>query len=146
VEGRWCYGEIVEGEHITRGNNVFYSLDDSGAWIGSFVGYSSDDGKIKVDQSGNIFFRSTMTLESVTVDGKTGGLVMRAKGFLPAGGEFSDYSGTWMIIKSTGGLRGLRGRGTWGGVVFGNPDCSAIDGGMFIASVPYTGKIHFKNE
>ena len=145
VEGRWCYGDIVEGERKISGGNEFYDLDDSGAWIGTFEGYSSDDGRIQVHASGFTLFKSTVSFESVEVDGKSGGLEMRINGWLQ-GADISDYEGLWVITGGTGELAGLRGRGTWGGIEVFNPLCSAIDEGQFFASVPYEGYIHFEND
>jgi hypothetical protein len=146
VQGRWCYGDIIQEEIKTVGGNVFYNLDDSGAWIGTFDGYSSDDGRLIVHALGYTLFKSKVTFESVTVDGKEGGLKMRVNGWLPSGADLSEYEGRWVIIGATGELAGLRGRGTWGGVELYNPECSAIDGGKFFASVPYSGYIHFESE
>lgn len=144
VDGRWCYGEILQEEEKISGGNVFYNLDDSGAWIGTFNGYSSDDGRLIVHSSGYTLFKSTVSFESVQVGGKEGGLEMRINGWLPMGAELSEYEGLWVITRATGELAGLRGQGTWGGIEIGNPLCSAIDGGIFFVSVPYSGNIHFE--
>jgi hypothetical protein len=143
VEGRWCYGEIIQEEEKTAGGNTFYNLDDSGAWYGTFNGYSSDDGRLIVHSSGYTLLKTKVTFESVQVDGKEGSLEMRVNGWLPYGGELSDYHGRWVITKATGGLAGLRGQGTWGGVALFHPECLAIDDGQYFASVPYWGEIHF---
>lgn len=143
VGGRWCYGNLVEGEHKIAGRNEFYDLDDSGAWIGTFEGYSSDEGRVQIHPSGYTILKSNVSFESVVVDGKTGGLEMRINGWLPVGGDLSDYEGLWVITSGTGELAGLQGQGTWGGVELFNSECSAIDE-IFFASVPYSGSIHFE--
>ncbi len=146
VAGRWCYGEIVGGEEKIAGGNFFQNLDDSGAWIGTFEGYSSDDGRLQVHPSGYTLFKSTISFEKVKVGGKEGGLEMRVNGWLPAGAGYSEYEGLWVITRATGDLTGLHGRGTWGGVVFDNEECAAIDEGKFFASTPYEGSIHFEGK
>ena len=147
VEGRWCYGDLVEGEHKISGRNEFYDLDDSGAWLGTFEGFSSDDGRVQVHPSGFILLKTTSSLEPVEVGGKTGGLEMRVNGWLPVGAALSEYEGLWVITSGTGELAGLRGQGTWGGVEIFNPDCMAIEPiGTYWVSVPYSGNIHFENE
>jgi hypothetical protein len=145
VEGRWCYGNIVQEELKTSGGNIFYNLDDNGAWIGTFKGYSSDDGSTIVHSSGLTTFKSNVTFESVEVGGKTGGLEIRVNGWV-LGEDISGYEGLWVITGATGDLSGLHGQGTWGGIELFNPSCSAIDDGMYFASVPYSGSIHFEND
>ena len=63
------------------------------------------------------------------MDGKTGNLEMRINGWLPAGDppNYEDYEGLWVITSGSGELAGLHGRGTWGGVEFGNSLCTDID-------------------
>jgi len=142
VEGRWCYGYFEEGEHKIAGRNEFYDLDTTDAWIGTFDGLGSSDGRVQLHPSGYTLLKSDAFLNAVTVDGKTGNLEMRINGWLPAGGALSDYEGLWVITNGTDELAGLRGQGTWGGVEFGNSLCTDIDVNL-IASVPYSGSIHF---
>jgi hypothetical protein len=146
VEGRWCYGNLQEGDHKIAGGNEFYDLNDSGAWFGNFNGYSDDQGRIIQHASGYLLFKSHVTFASVEVGGKSGGLEMQINGWLPVGGEYSDYEGLWVITKATGELKGLNGQGTWGGVEFFNNECLTTYGDTYFVSVPYWGSIHFENE
>ncbi len=148
VEGRWCYYPTIYEPYKIVGENTFFNLDDNGAWIGTFEGFSSDDGMSIVHPSGYTLFKTTVTFDSpVKVGDNTynGDLEMRVNGWLPVGGELSEYEGLWVITRATGELKGLVGQGTWGGVEIGNQDCSAIDGGQFFLSVPYSGNLHFEN-
>jgi hypothetical protein len=144
VEGRWCYYPTIYEVTKTAGGNTFFNLDDNGAWIGTFEGFSSDDGISIVHPSGYTIFKTTVSFDSpVKVGDQTynGELEMRVNGWLPVGGDLSKYEGLWVITKATGELKGLVGQGTWGGVEIGNPDCSE---GFFL-SVPYSGNLHFEN-
>jgi len=144
VEGRWCYGYLEYGETKFAGGNQFFDLDTTDGWTGTFDGLGSSDGRVRVHPSGYTLLKSDAFLNEVTVAGKTGNLEMRINGWLPAGDppNYEDYEGLWVITSGTGELAGLHGRGTWGGVEFGNSLCTDIDVNL-IASVPYSGSIHF---
>jgi hypothetical protein len=150
AEGRWCY-EVIDDElqKISDDGNVFYNMDDNGAWLGTFEGYSSDDGSLIVHPSGYYaLLKSTVSFEG-TVLGEYGRLEMRVNGWIPMSalvvGDFSQYEGTWVITRATGDLRGLVGQGTWRGVEEDNGECLAI-GEQFNYSTPYSGNIHFENK
>jgi hypothetical protein len=142
VSGRWCYGYLEEGEHKSLGQNVFYTLDSTDAWLGTFVGSSQSYGIVLIHPSGYTLLKDDVYLDPVTVDGKTGTLQMRVNGWLPAGADYDAYEGTWVINGGTGDLANLHGQGTWVNVEFLNSECTAIDTGL-IASVTYSGSIHF---
>jgi hypothetical protein len=147
VQGRWCYYLTTNEQYKLADGNSFVDLDDNAAWIGTFEGFSSDDGRLISHPSGYILLKSTVSFESpVEVGGQTyeGDLEMRINGWLPVGGDFSEYEGLWVITRATGELKGLVGQGTWGGVEIGNTDCLAV-GEQFIFSVPYSGKLQFEN-
>jgi hypothetical protein len=148
VGGRWCYGYLEEGEHKVVGRNEFFDLDSSDGWIediigkNGFLGFSKSYGRVQVHPSGYTLLKTDVFLDPVTFNGKTGTLEMRVNGWLPAGGDYSEYEGMWVITGGTDELAGLHGQGRWGGVVFNNTDCLDVDSG-FIASVPYWGSVHF---
>jgi len=137
ASGDWCY-ELVDGTDVKMADGNMFILDfnDIGHWNGTFIGDSIDDGWIVIRARGYWFFKTTVSFDEVTVLGKTGGLEMRVNGWLPAGAEFSEYEGLWVITRATGDLRGLVGRGTWDG---GPTECAGY-------GVPYKGTVHFKNE
>ena len=150
VQGRWCYGYFEEGEHKIAGGNEFYDMDSSDAWIVDegylgFSGFSESFGRVQVHPSGYTLLKTDTFLDPVTVDGRTGTLEMKVNGWLPVGGDLSDYEGLWVITTGTGELKGLQGRGTWGGVESNNPKCLDIDNG-FLFSVPYSGSVHFEGD
>jgi hypothetical protein len=150
VDGRWCYGNIVYGEPKISGGNAFYDLDDDGAWIGTFEGFSSDDGRVLEHKSGYLLFKSTVSFKSPVKVGNQeyeGDLEMSINGWLPVGAGIEEYEGLWVITRTTGELKGLVGQGTWGGIEENHPDCLAIESDppiIFFASVPYKGNIHFE--
>jgi hypothetical protein len=74
------------------GINVFINkFDDDGAWLGTFEGYSFDDGSLIVHKSGYILFKSTVSFESpVVVVAKNTKVVLRC--VLMAGSQ-------WKILR-----------------------------------------------
>ena len=102
-------------------------------WTGTFQGASREDGRVVIHRSGAWSFKAIVTFESVTVDGKTGSLVMSVVGTRPDG--TSDWEGKWTIDSRTSDLAALRGHGTWWGPGW-NPTLEWGD-------IPYSGKIHF---
>ena len=150
VQGRWCYGFLVEGEHKIVGQNEFYDLDSSDAWLVDegflgFSGLSESYGWVKTQPStGHTILQTETFLDPVTVAGKTGTLEMRVSGWIPTGGGFPDYEGVWVITNGTGELADLHGQGSWQNVELYHPDCLELDEG-YIASVTYEGSIHFED-
>jgi hypothetical protein len=144
VEGVWCYALTKADYYKFPGGNIFQDLDDNGFWIGTFFGESVDDGRLIIHPSGYIIFKSSVTFESVEVNGKTGGLEMVVNGWIPVGAPYSESVGTWVITKSIGGLKGLHGLGTWHGVP--EPASELGCGDAYPFGVPYEGSIHFENK
>jgi hypothetical protein len=153
VSGLWQYipyvkvhnaaGECVPpGENDTRppcireaDGNTFMQTFETGKWSGSFVGVSTEDGKVVVHRSGDWSFNAIVSFSEVTVSGKSGTLKMSVNGRLSRYDEDGWWYGRWVILSGTGELATLRGQGTWWGP--GAPDVGQ-EGDIW-----YAGKIHF---
>lgn len=111
-DGLWRYRpHIVDMREA--GGNTFLTTWEEGVWTGPFEGESREDGKVVIHRSGAWSFKAIVTFDSVTVEDKTGSLVMSVVGKRPDG--ISDWAGKWTISSGTGDLANLRGHGTWWG-------------------------------
>ena len=118
------------------GGNQFITATDAGYWSGTFNGESYDFCYAEIHNTGYTWSRCTVSFESVTVDGRTGGLEMDVLLWLP---DWFDpgavWDGTWVITGGSGDLAGLHGQGSMIGPGFkGPPNCGEID---------YSGQYHF---
>jgi len=111
-DGLWQYKPHLVNSRLA-GGNTFLTTWEEGIWTGTFEGASREDGEVVIHRSGAWSFKATVTFESVTVEGKTGSLVMSVVGKRPDG--TSDWAGKWTISCGTGDLAALRGHGTWWG-------------------------------
>ena len=102
--------------------------------VGTFVGTSREEGKVMIHRSGFWSFNGLVFFDAVTVDGKSGTLVMSAVG--KRADVFTDWQGKWVILSGTGDLASLRGQGTWWGP--GAPDVGQW------GDIYYSGKTHFE--
>ena len=128
----------------TSGENILIDMTEEGTWTGDIEGDSIDDPcRVIIFKAEGEFpfitdwkfrwYTGLATFEECTVDGKTGGLVMRLVG--KDDGPGTDWFGTWVIIKGTGELAGIHGQGNfWGPGWLGTSDPGII---------PYDGWVHF---
>jgi hypothetical protein len=130
--GRWWYLPFID-DMKQAGCNTFITSSEIGEWTGTFVGDSTESGKVVAHCTGQLSFNATVTFDEVTVDGKQGGLVMSVNGTKPAG---SEWVGGWVILSGTGDLANLHGQGTWWG--------PGAPGWEQWGYVDYAGKYHFE--
>jgi hypothetical protein len=133
AEGLWQYQPFIESARMA-GCNTFLDTFENGMWTGTFVGTSTEDGKVVVHCSGFWSFNAIVTFSEVTVEGHSGTLVMSVEGSAPD--AVSDWHGRWVILRGTDELATLRGQGTWWGP--GAPDV-----GLW-GDIYYGGNIHFE--
>ena len=72
--GVWCYVPQSMVEEKDAGGNKFFTSSDIGYWTGTFDGVSEDHCSSVMHPAGLWWGRCTASFDSVTVDGKTGGL------------------------------------------------------------------------
>jgi len=135
AEGVWSY--LPAGPPIVDvvGPHTFMTISEVGDWTGTFTGSADEFGEAVIHSSGPWFFKGTVPFESVTVNGKTGGLVISVYGSRPNAG--AEWEGTWVITSGKGDLSGLRGKGTWEGPGWqGDPEVPGV--------LNYSGSIRFK--
>ena len=157
AQGYWYYiptKDPFPGAKFADGN-MFLTIEDDGYWTGTFNGdvdcsvvalqedvlaencaVSTDIGWVVIHSNDSWFYRGIVSLDPVTVDGKTGALEMRVSGSRPD--ALAEWDGKWVITGGTGPLKGLRGRGTWWGLGY--------LGGEDYGVIPYSGNIHFESE
>ena len=121
-----------EAPKTTPGGNTFFDTYEDSWWEGSFKGTSYDECVVIIHRSGRWTYRATGYFEG-SVNGKKGKLTMRLTGSRPDGE--SDWSGHWVILSGSGGLKNLRGQGTFEGP--GSPGFGEE------GDISYKGKVHF---
>lgn len=135
AEGHWAYVTALTGVR-TAGCNTFLTLTEQDHLTGTFEGWSNQDesgGTVVAHCSGSFTFTGRLVFDDVTVDGRTGGLVMAVNGRLSEVG--SEWTGTWVIVGATGELEGLHGQGKWWGPGAGGPGLPG--------DLDYDGRVHF---
>ena len=85
------------------------------------------------DMPGFMTFKGTVVFDEVTVNGRTGGMVLQVNGTLADVTE--EWTGRWVIQRASGDLAGLHGSGPWWGPGAGGPGLPG--------DLDYGGKIHF---
>jgi len=133
AEGLWQYIPTIESSR-TAGCNTFLETVEDGWWTGTFVGTSTEDGKVVIHCSGDWSFNAIVSYTGA-VNGYTGTLKMSVEGSLRPE-ESSDWHGRWVILSGTDGLATLRGQGTWWGP--GSP------GPGEPGDIYYEGNVHFE--
>ena len=132
VSGILYFTPYLDEVRFANGN-VILDIHEDGTWTGGIVGSSvADPCRVVIHKADGFpptdwefrWYTGITTFEECTVDGKTGGLVMRLTG--KDSGPGTEWSGKWVILKATGELEGIHGQGTY--------DWS---------SGTYEGKIHF---
>lgn len=137
AEGEWDYvTSLTDVQEYGCATVMRFTENDkfSGTLTGGSLEEPSGHGVIVVDCSGNLRYWGLLRFEEMTVDGKTGGLVMAVGGRLSAE-PGSEWTGRWVIVNATAELEGLRGQGNWWGPGAG--------GSGLLGSVEYEGKVHF---
>ncbi len=135
AEGAWSY--LPAGPPIVNvvGPHTFMTISDAGDWTGTFTGSADDFGEAVIHSSGPWYYKGTVPFESVTVNGKTGRLMISVEGYRPNADD--EWEGTWVIISGTGELASLQGQGNWDGPGWqGDLEVPGV--------VNYSGSIHFK--
>jgi hypothetical protein len=124
--------------------NVFLNTWEEGIWSGGIEGESHDEPCRVVIHGADSFpptsfdfrwYTGISTFEECTVDGKTGGLVIRLVGKAKFG---EIWHGEWVILRGTGELEGIHGQGTWSG-----PGAPGLGQWGY---VDYEGWIHFESD
>ncbi len=133
--GSWDYITAVEGVRVA-GCNTFLTLTESDEFDGTINGDSNPDlgtSTVVLHCNGSVSFHGRLYFDEVTVDGRTGSMVMLTQGRLAAGDL--EWSGQWTILSASDGLDGLHGNGSWWGPGAGGP---GLPGELY-----YDGKVHF---
>ncbi len=135
AEGVWSYLPAGPPVEDVVGPYTFMTISDAGDWTGTITGSADDFGEVAIHSSGPWYYNGTVPFDSVTVNGRTGGLVISVYGSRPNAG--AEWDGTWVIISGKGDLAGLRGQGTWEGPGWqGDPK---VPGEVY-----YSGSIYFE--
>ena len=133
--GDWDYITAVAGVR-EAGCNTFLTLIESDEFSGTISGESNPDlntSEVVLHCNGSVSFHGRLYFDEVTVDGRTGSMVMLTQGRLAAGDL--EWSGQWTVLSASGGLDGLHGTGSWWGPGAGGP---GLPGELY-----YDGKVHF---
>jgi hypothetical protein len=141
--GDWEYLPTSMTFEFVGGNTVVYIVDE-GHWTGTFDGSPGEDYAVSVETgvtvvhpSGHAVYKGSVLFESVTVNGRTGGLEMRVNGRTPSFGSV-DWEGMWVIIGGEGELEGLHGEGKWWGPGYN------LDYPEEWGEIHYGGNVHFE--
>jgi hypothetical protein len=137
ADGDWEYFTELTEPPSVAGCNTFLTLAEEDTLTGTFNGTSNPDKSwavVTVHCSGSGWVKGQVVFDEVTVDGRTGGLVMRTNGRLAAD-PGSEWTGQWVIVSATGELEGLHGQGKWWGPGAGGPGLPGF--------LEYDGKVHF---
>jgi hypothetical protein len=109
VAGEWSWtgGEFI-ADDIIDGRQYFHG-HEHGSWTGTFEGTSHEVYFGVIYPSGYLWAVIFINFTG-TVDGVSGGAVIRLSVSAPPN---QTMGGRWKVVRGTGGLRGLRGSGTW---------------------------------
>ena len=133
--GSWDYFTEV-ADVREAGCNTFLTLTETDEFSGTISGESNSDlntPTVVLHCNGSVSVHGRTYFDEVTVEGRTGSMVMLAHGRLAAGA--TEWSGQWTILSASGGLEGLHGHGSWWGPGAGGP---GLPGELY-----YDGKVHF---
>jgi hypothetical protein len=110
AQGTWTWVNTGFDVRAVDGGSQYAVGDEDGTWVGTFTGTSHDEfaGVIPPDQS--IGGALTVVFRG-RVGHARGTVVMFMTWWAPISSLFMD--GTWEIVYSSGGLKHLRGNGTW---------------------------------
>lgn len=139
AEGVWSYLPLGPPIVNVVGPYTFMTMSDAGDWTGTFTGSADDFGEVVIHSSGPLYYKGTVPFDSVTVNGRTGGLIINVHGSKPNAGADAMWDGAWVIISGNGELAGLRGQGTFEGPGWqGDPEVPGV--------VNYSGSIRFESD
>jgi hypothetical protein len=139
AEGVWTYLPVGQPIIDVVGPYTFMTISDASDFTGTFIGSADDFGEVAIHSSGPMYYKGIVPFDSVTVNGKTGGIVLSVYGTKPNPSADAKWDGKWIIKSATGELVGLKGHGTWEGPGWqGNPEVPGI--------VNYSGSIFFKSD
>ena len=136
VSGNPSYTSIGLDEVRFANGNLILDIHEAGIWTGGIGGsFVADPCRVVMHKADGWYpsdwefrwYTAITTFETCTVDGRTGGLVMRLTG--KDSGPGTEWSGKWVILKATGELEGIHGQGTYDIGIHGQGT--------------YEGKIHF---
>lgn len=134
ASGVWSYTPYGTGMR-QAGCNIQVTTYEESIWQdGTFVGSSTEDGKVTIHCAGNWSFKATVHFDQVEVNGRAGTLEMTVNGSRPD--ATADWFGYWTITDGSGELENLRGQGTFWGP--GAP-APGVQGTIY-----YAGQIHFQ--
>ena len=114
VKGVWTYLPVGQPIVDVVGPYTFMTISDASDFTGTFTGSGDDFGEVVMHSAGPMYYKGIVPFESVTVDGKTGGLVLSVYGTKPNPSADAKWDGKWVITSGTGDLAGLKGQGTFG--------------------------------
>jgi Protein of unknown function (DUF3224) len=111
VSGVWSWygGEFLPAPD---GDTTYFSGYELGRWTGGFEGTSYEPFGGVAYPDGRLWAVITINFKG-TVDGVRGKFVMQLTALYPLTEGADDEGGMWTIISGTGGLRSLRGVGSW---------------------------------
>ncbi len=131
ASGDWDYVptsiDVVPGP----GQTTFIYGEDTGTWLGTFVGTSTEEFVIVNHAKAGFNFYSGVIEFTGSVDGQQGTLTIKTNGKQDPGTVQPGpglWFGRWVIVGGTGGLANLHGQGTFTGPSL---------------SLDYVGRYHF---
>lgn len=134
ASGLWLYTPYATGVR-QAGCNIHLDTVEDGVWTaGTFVGTSTEVGRVTIHCSGRWSFYATVFFDHVTVNGRSGTLEMTVNGSRP--NASADWYGHWTITDGSGELATLRGHGTFWG--------PGAPGEGMQGLIYYAGRIHFE--
>ena len=136
ASGVWLYTPYGTGMRLAGCNTHATTFEESIWQDGTFVGTSTEDGRVTIHCAGNWSFKATVLFDHVEVNGREGTLEMTVNGSRPD--AMADWFGHWTITDGGGDLENLRGQGTFWGP--GAP-AQGVQG-----EITYEGQIHFEPE
>ena len=135
ASGEYCFTQLPEDVRFA-GPNLIEHVSGINEFSGTLTGTGTEYGRVMLFDFPEGFWlgKINIHLEDATVDDANGELFILLKVSTPNG--FVGMGGTWLITGGTGGLKGLRGGGSWSGPGvndFGQETCAN-----------YGGSIHFE--
>lgn len=134
ASGTWLYTPFITDVREHGCNTQLTTFEESEWLDGTFVGTSTEVGRVIIHCAGNWSFKGTVDFDAVEVNGRSGTLEMTVNASRPDAA--ADWFGYWTITDGGGELENLRGQGTiWGP---GAP-APGVQGTIY-----YAGNIHFE--
>ncbi len=134
ASGIWLYTPYLLEQHEAGCKTIFKTMEE-GVWSGTFVGTSTEYGRVRIECDGEWLFKAVALFDHVEIDGKSGQLKMLVWGSRPD--ATAEWFGYWVIKAGTGGLTNLRGEGTFWG--------PGAPGAGEQGTIYYDGNVHFEH-